>query len=105
MKSQMGHAHTHTPHGGNSQDSRGPQRVRRRGPLMLCTFTLRAASQGHGRLLVLLSSGPSARRAPGQDGWGLPPDAGPGPLSPLEGPRGKTGQVCCGGPERRPGGA
>lgn len=55
MQSQTGHAHA--PHGGHSQDSRGPQPVRRRRALMLCTFTLRAASQGRGRLLVLLSSG------------------------------------------------
>lgn len=57
MQSQTGHAHAHAPHGGHSQDSRGPQPVRRRRALMLCTFTLRAASQGRGRLLVLLSSG------------------------------------------------
>lgn len=48
---------------------------------------------------------PSKRQAPRQGGWGLAPDAGPGTLPPLELPRGTTGQICCGGPEQRPGGA
>lgn len=104
MKSQMGQAHTHTTHGGAPRTAEVHSLSGQRPPPCYvhshCGRPPRAAVSR-----CASEQGPSTQQAPRQDGRGLPPDAGPAVLSPLEEPRGKTGPVCRGGPKRRPGGA
>lgn len=90
MTSQTGQAHTHTTHGGHSQDSHGPQPVRA-APASHAMYIHIAGGLPGPRSAVCASEQRQSAAAPRRGCWGLPPRPRAGSTLATGGTRRKNG--------------